>query len=273
MKDPEAIGLPRIPVAAGIPVVVANSRGPESLGGLVAELGPLATAGTVEQAAEAGDFVLLAVPLTAHTVVPAALLRGRTVLDTSNYYPFRDDRIAELDDEKLTTGELVQRHFAGAGLVKVFNNILAHHIPQLARPSGAVDRTALPVASDDTDAKTRAAALVERLGFDTVDAGPLAESWRFEPRPPPTPGSTSPTRPYPTSVCSTHRARRCRPPCCGPPSTVPSGCGWSNAPSESTSAIRVQGLPRHFGRPCRVSATGQGPSLHLHRRNRSVCSS
>jgi len=171
----------RLAVAADIPVVVANSRGPESLSGLVAELGPPATAGTVEQAAEAGEFVLLSVPLTAHTAIPAAFLRGRTVLDTSNYYPFRDGRIAELDDEKLTTSELVQRHFEGAGLVKVFNNILAHHIPQLARPSDASDRTALPVAGDDAGAKARAAALVERLGFDTVDVGPLTESWRFEP--------------------------------------------------------------------------------------------
>ncbi len=171
----------RLAVAAGIPVVVANSRGPESLAGLIAELGPLATAGTVDQAAEAGDFVLLSVPLTAYTAIPPAPLKGKTMLDTSNHYPFRDGRVAELDDEKLTTSELVQRHFDGVTLVKAFNNILAHHIPQLARPSGAPDRTALPIASDDEHAKTEAAALIDRLGFDTVDAGPLAESWRFEP--------------------------------------------------------------------------------------------
>jgi predicted dinucleotide-binding enzyme len=171
----------RLAVAAGIPVVVANSRGPESLAGLIAELGPLATAGTVDQAAEAGDFILLSVPLTAYTAIPPAPLKGKTMLDTSNYYPFRDGRVAELDDEKLTTSELVQRHFDGVALVKAFNNILAHHIPQLARPSGALERTALPIASDDGHAKTEAAALIDRLGFDTVDAGPLAESWRFEP--------------------------------------------------------------------------------------------
>ncbi|MDX8052712.1 NAD(P)-binding domain-containing protein [Lentzea sp. BCCO 10_0798] len=171
----------RLAVAAGVPVVVSNSRGPESLAGLVAELGPLATAGTVGQAAEAGDLVVLSVPLTAHTAVPAAPLAGKTVLDTSNYYPFRDGRIAELDEGELTTSELVHRHFGTARLVKAFNNILAHHIPQLARPSGAADRTALPVAGDHAEANAAVATLIDRLGFDTVDAGPLAQSWRFEP--------------------------------------------------------------------------------------------
>lgn len=171
----------RLAVAAGIPVVVANSRGPATLGDFVAGLGPLATAGTVDQVAEAGDLVLLSVPLTAYAAIPPTPLRGKTMLDTSNYYPFRDGRIAELDDEKLTTSELVQRHFAGVALVKAFNSILAHHIPQLARPSGAPDRSALPVAGDDGRAKTQAGDLLDRLGFDTVDAGPLTESWRFEP--------------------------------------------------------------------------------------------
>lgn len=171
----------RLATAAGIPVVVSNSRGPQSLAGLLAELGPLASAGTVEQAAHAGDLVLLSVPLTAHTAVPAAPLAGKTVLDTSNYYPSRDGRIAELDEDKLTTSELVHRHLDTARLVKAFNNILAHHIPQLARPAGAADRTALPIAGDDAEANAAAATLIDQLGFDTVDTGSLARSWRFEP--------------------------------------------------------------------------------------------
>jgi predicted dinucleotide-binding enzyme len=159
---------------------MASSRGPESLTDLVAGLGPLATAGTAEQAAEAGDLVVLSVPLTAYAAIRPAPLHGKTMLDTSNYYPSRDGRIAELDDEKLTTSELVQRHFDGVALVKAFNNILAHHIPQLARPSGASDRSALP-SPQTTHARTAASELIDRLGFDTVDAGPLAGSWRFEP--------------------------------------------------------------------------------------------
>jgi 8-hydroxy-5-deazaflavin:NADPH oxidoreductase len=171
----------RLAVAAEIPVVVSNSRGPETLADLVAELGPRASAGTVEQAAAAGDLVLLSVPLTAVVTLPAPLLADKTVLDTGNYYPSRDGRITELDEDQLTTSELVQRHFTGARLVKAFSNILAHHIPQLARLPGAPDRTALPVAGDDPDAKITAVQLIDRLGFDTVDAGPLEQSWRFEP--------------------------------------------------------------------------------------------
>jgi predicted dinucleotide-binding enzyme len=171
----------RLAVAADISVVVANSRGPQSLTDLIAELGPLATAGTVEQAAQAGDLVVLSVPLTAYKAIPAELLTEKFVLDTSNYYPYRDGRIAELDEDKTTTSELIHRHFRDARLVKAFNNILAHHIPQLARPADATDRTALPIAGDDPDAKSTAATLIHRLGYDTVDAGPLAQSWRFEP--------------------------------------------------------------------------------------------
>ncbi|MFC3999435.1 NADPH-dependent F420 reductase [Nocardiopsis sediminis] len=171
----------RLAVAADIDVVIANSRGPQSLAGLVEELGPRATAATVEQAARAGDATLLSIPLSAYGSIPAELLRGRTVLDTGNYYPHRDGRIAELDSEELTTTELAQRLLPGALLVKAFNNIMAHHIPQLARPAGAADRSALPIAGEDTGAKERAAKLIDRLGFDTVDAGTVAQSWRFEP--------------------------------------------------------------------------------------------
>ena len=171
----------RLAVAGGIPVVVSNSRGPESLVELVAELGPLASAGTVEQAAAAGGVVVLSVPLTAHSAMPTSIFDGKIVLDTTNYYPFRDGRVSQLDDEQVTTSELVTQHFKNIRLVKAFNNILAHHIPELARPAGAADRTALPVASDDPEAKEEVRKLINHLGYDSVDAGSLAQSWRFEP--------------------------------------------------------------------------------------------
>ncbi|XVQ16188.1 NAD(P)-binding domain-containing protein [Spirillospora sp. CA-255316] len=173
--------LARLATASGGKVVIANSRGPESLGDLISELGPAASAGTVEQAAGEGEVVVVSVPLLAVRSLPADLLADKIVLDTSNYYPFRDGRVAELDSESMTTSELVREWLGRVRLVKAFNNILAHHIPQLARPSGATDRTALPLASDDDAAKRGAAELVDLLGFDPVDAGPLAESWRFEP--------------------------------------------------------------------------------------------
>ncbi len=171
----------RLAVAADLDVVIANSRGPQSLAGLVEELGPRAAAGTLEEAARAGEATLLSIPFAAYRSLPDGLLRDRVVLDTGNYYPSRDGRIADLDAETVTTTELAQSLLPGARLVKAFNSILAHHIPLLARPAGAPDRSALPIAGDHPDAKDQAARLIDRLGFDTVDAGTLAESWRFEP--------------------------------------------------------------------------------------------
>jgi 8-hydroxy-5-deazaflavin:NADPH oxidoreductase len=178
-----AIGttLARQAIGAGIDVVLANSRGPETLAATVAQLGPRARAATPKAAARAGDWVVVSIPLAAYRQLPAAELAGKVVLDTSNYYATRDGHLAALDSGDVTTSELVQQHLAGAKLVKAFNNISDHHIPALARPAGAADRTALPIAGDDPQAKAGAAELISRLGFDTVDAGPLAESWRFEP--------------------------------------------------------------------------------------------
>ncbi|MFF7261879.1 NADPH-dependent F420 reductase [Streptomyces sp. NPDC008159] len=171
----------RLAVAAGIDVVLSNSRGPETLAEAVAELGGRARAATPEEAARAGDWVVVSVPLSAYRDLPADALAGKVVLDTSNYYPMRDGTIEVLDSGKTTTSELVQEHLVGAKLVKAFNNIGDFHIPALARPVGADDRTALPIAGDDPEARAGAAELISRLGFYTVDVGPLADSWRFEP--------------------------------------------------------------------------------------------
>lgn len=170
----------RLATNAGFTTVIANSRGPASLTDVVADLGPSAAAGTVEEAASA-DIVVVAVPLTVTLTLPPGLLAGKIVLDSSNYYPSRDGRIAELDDNSTTTSELVQAHLAESRLVKAFNNILAHHIPELARPAGADDRSALALAGDHQDAVTAAATFIDALGFDTVHTGPLSDSWRLEP--------------------------------------------------------------------------------------------
>jgi predicted dinucleotide-binding enzyme len=121
---------------------------------------------------------VLAVPLGAYPDLPAAALADRTILSTGNYYPSRDGRIEQLDAIEFTTAEYEQSLLPGTRIVKAFNNIVAHHIPLLARSE---PRTALPIAGDDADAKKAVASIVENLGFDTVDAGTLAESWTFEP--------------------------------------------------------------------------------------------
>jgi hypothetical protein len=168
----------RLSVAAGHYVVLSNSREPETLKDLVGELGPLATAATGQQAATAGDIVVVSVPVKAYDSLPAAALAGKVVLDTGNYYPQRDGQIADLDNGAVTTTGLLQRLLPEAKVVKVFNNIFFKHLRSLARPPGAADRTALPIAGDDEKAKAAVAEFLDSIGYDTVDTGPLTESWR-----------------------------------------------------------------------------------------------
>lgn len=173
--------LARLAVAAGLNVVVSNSRGPDTLGDLVDELGERARAAVPAEAARAGDLVVATVPLRAYDRLPVEALAGRTVIDTMNYYPDRDGRIAELDSGELTSSALVQRHLEGAHLVKAFNNIDFRRLFTSAR---AADRSALPVAGDDPAAKADVARLLDVLGYDAVDIGTLADSWRSEPNTP-----------------------------------------------------------------------------------------
>lgn len=170
----------RLAVAAGHEVVLSNRRGPDSLADLVAELGPKARAATPAEAAAAGDFVIVTVPLHAYKTVPVEELRGKVVIDTNNYYPERDGKIAELDDESTTTSELLQAHLPESSVVKGFNNIYFKHIAALARPSGDAERSALAIAGDDEAAKKTVTEFLDSIGWDAYDAGPLAEGWRFQ---------------------------------------------------------------------------------------------
>jgi predicted dinucleotide-binding enzyme len=171
----------RLAVDAGYDVVLSNSRGPETLAELVEDLGPHARAATPAEAAEAGDLVVVSVPLRAYRDVPIEPLAGKVVIDTNNYYPQRDGHIPELDDKSACSSELLQRHLPTSKVVKAFNNIYFGHLGSLARPAGSPDRTALPIASDDAEAKDTVADFLDAIGYDTVDQGPLAESWRCEP--------------------------------------------------------------------------------------------
>jgi predicted dinucleotide-binding enzyme len=168
----------RLSVAAGHQVVLSNSRGPETLKDLVEELGPLAIAATGAEAAEAGDLVVVAIPVKAYATLPAGPLAGQPVLDAGNYYPQRDGQIAEVDDGVLTSSGLLQRDLPQSKVVKVFNNLYYKHLRSLPRPHGAADRSALPIAGDDERAKAAVAAFLDSIGYDAVDAGSLAESWR-----------------------------------------------------------------------------------------------
>lgn len=166
--------------ALGENVVIANSRGPASLTDLIDELGPLARAATVEEAAEAGEVVVVTVPLRAYREIPAAPLAGKVVIDTNNYYWERDGHIAELDRGEATTAGLLQAHLPESKVVKGFNHIPAADITTTGSPAGTPDRRALGTASDFPEAVEVITDLYDRIGFDTVSAGPLSESWRLE---------------------------------------------------------------------------------------------
>jgi hypothetical protein len=172
--------LARLAVAAGCHVVMSNSRGPDTLADLVAALGPLARAATPAEVASAADLVVVTVPLGRYRDLPLPALAGTIVLDTMNYYPARDGTIATLEDESTTTSQLLAAALPDSRVVKVFNNIFFAHLAALPRPPGAPDRSALPIAGDDADAKARVTALLDSLGYDAVDVGPLAEGWRFQ---------------------------------------------------------------------------------------------
>ena len=170
----------RLAVAHGYKVVISNSRGPETLADLVAELGENARAATPVEAAQAGDLVVVSVPLRNYRAIPVAPLAGKVVIDTNNYYPERDGQIPELDNESTTTAELLQAHLPTSKVVKGFNHIYAAQLTTDGRPAGTPSRRALVIAGDDESAKAAVTKLLDDFGFDAVDAGSLAEGWRIQ---------------------------------------------------------------------------------------------
>ena len=164
----------------GYQVVISNSRGPETLADLVGRLGPNATAGTPEEAAEAGEWAIVTVPLKALDTIPVEPLAGKIVLDTNNYYWERDGRIAELDDKQTTTSQMLQAHLPTSKVAKAFNHIGAAEILTDGTPAGTEGRRALATASDSAEAAQFVTDLYDAFGYDTVNIGPLADSWRVE---------------------------------------------------------------------------------------------
>jgi hypothetical protein len=170
----------RLAIASGYHVVISNSRGPETLAALAHELGPRARAVTALEAAQLGDFVVVTIPLKNIGSLPVAPLAGKLVIDTNNYYPERDGTIAELENESTTTAEMLQRHLPTSKVVKAFNHIYAAELTTHGTPAGTPNRRALVIAGDDAEAKQTVVHLLDQFGFDTVDAGALAEGWRIQ---------------------------------------------------------------------------------------------
>lgn len=167
-------------IGIGYDVVIANSRGPETLDDVIADLGPHARAATPAEAAAAAEVAVVAVPLRAYGDVPVEPLAGKIVLDANNYYWERDGHIDVLDRGEATTSGLLQEHLPTSKVAKAFNHIMAKDITSDGFPAGDPRRRALATASDFPEAAEFVSDFYDRLGFDTVNIGPLAESWRVE---------------------------------------------------------------------------------------------
>lgn len=164
---------------AGHEVAIANSRGPDSLQELVAQIGGSALATTVEEAAGFGDLVLVAIPLKAVGDLPAAAFAGRIVVDANNYHPGRDGAIEALDEDRTTSSELLAEHLGDARVAKAFNTMHYATLGSEGRPDAPrEERLALFVAADDAEAKRLVSGLIVDLGFAAVDTGTLADGGR-----------------------------------------------------------------------------------------------
>jgi hypothetical protein len=169
----------RLFAAAGHRVAISNSRGPETLGGLVEEIGPGVRAATVEEAAGFGEVVMEAIPFGRYESLPADSLAVKVFITASNYSPARD---GALDLGGRASSELVAEHLPGARVVKAFNTIYFVRLRDNGRPGAPLEeREVIFVSGDDGEAKGIVSGLIEDIGFAPVDAGTLAESRRQEP--------------------------------------------------------------------------------------------
>ena len=161
-------------IAAGHEVAISNSRGPETLQGAVDGARPT----TAADAARFGEVIVVSIPFGRYRELRADSVDGKVLIDTTNYYPERDGHIPELDDGSSTSSELLQAHLPEACLVKAFNAISWTNLRDAGRPASDPERLGIPLSGDDERAKRTVAELIDEIGFDPVDAGPLAQGGR-----------------------------------------------------------------------------------------------
>lgn len=165
-------------IRAGYEVAISNSRGPETLRELEAELGDRGHAVTARQAGKFGDVVVVSIPFRSYCDVSAPSLAGKVVIDTMNYHPDRDGHFGQIDDGGITSSEMLARRLPGARVVKAFNAIRWTSLRDSARPGAGGQRIDIPVSGNDMAAKETVSRLIAEIGFDPVDAGPLVEGGR-----------------------------------------------------------------------------------------------
>jgi predicted dinucleotide-binding enzyme len=166
----------------GHQVAIANSRGPQTLTRVTAQTGAVPV--PITDVTSKADVVIVAIPEKSIPELPAGLLSAlpedTVVIDTGNYVPKLRDAHIDAIDAGLPESEWVQSQL-GHPVVKAFNTIRPSSLAGLGKPAGATGRTVIPVAGDDPAAKSVVLELADQLGFDGLDTGPLAESWRQQP--------------------------------------------------------------------------------------------
>lgn len=165
-------------IAAGYAVKIATSKSPAEIALLLEIMVPGATAATAQDAIADSDIVILALPLSKYRQLQPELLAGKIVIDAMNYWAPTDGTIPEFETEA-SSSEVVQKFLSQSRLVRSFNHMGYHEIDEEARPKGDSERRALAIAGDDMDARQTVAHFIDRIGFDPVDAGPLASSRLF----------------------------------------------------------------------------------------------
>jgi predicted dinucleotide-binding enzyme len=142
-------------------------------------LSGLLVAKTVRSVASFADVVLVAIPFSRYRELPVAEVAGKPVIDATNYDPDVDGHVLELDQDYVTSSELIQSHLCRSQVVKAFNAIRWDHLREQAHRDRFAGRRAIPVSGDHARAKKTAMALIEEIGFDAVDAGGLARGGRL----------------------------------------------------------------------------------------------
>jgi predicted dinucleotide-binding enzyme len=165
---------------AGYDVRIATARPADDIALLVQIITPGAVAVTAAEAA-AADIVVVAVPLHKYRSLDPALLAGRTVIDAMNYWAPVDGVIEDFETDGRTSSEIVQAYLPGSAVVKTLNHIGYRDLEEDGTEPGSDRRRALVLVGADLDAKALVASFIDRLGYDPVDAGPLAAGRAFQP--------------------------------------------------------------------------------------------
>ena len=163
-----ATGLAR----AGHTVAIAGSRSPAELEALARTLG-VAESGSVTHCVERSDVVVVSIPFGRHVSLPAAPFTGRVVIDAMNYWVSRDGADQRLESGDVTSSELLQAYLSEAKVVKGLNTMKWETLRDGGRRKGDPKRLIIPLSGDDSGAVCDAAELVDDLGFDSVNVGPL----------------------------------------------------------------------------------------------------